>query len=93
MLKCALAGVFAALWLLDTATTILFIGVGGVELELNPILRALMVNHGLVAFAFFKAATLAFLLIFTQRIWTWVWCALIAIMIPVVWIGTLLAGT
>jgi hypothetical protein len=87
LLKQGLFGLFASLWLLDTASTIAFVAVGGVEMEANPVMRAVMIHAGMGGFAFVKAGILVPWGVLTKYIPVWVHLVMIAVLVPVVYMG------
>lgn len=82
--KPVLTGLFAALWLLDSAATVAFVAEYGSAMEANPFMRALIDEAGIAAFAITKAAVLALWLSVHLRAHVWIHCALVAVMVPVV---------
>lgn len=82
-----LAAAFSALWLLDTAATVGFVMQAGVAAEANPVMRAAMVAWGLDGFAIVKAGILGFWLCLSHRVHVGIHAALVAVMVPVVFMG------
>lgn len=91
-MKYILAAIFAGLWLMDTGLTLLFIGVGGTDLEFNPLMRLVQV-HDLRVFVAIKAVILAFFLSLTPHVKTWIYYPLITLMAYACTVNWLLAGT
>ncbi len=78
------------LWVSDTIATCVFVSVGGVELEANPIMHWLIAEHGLYAFILTKLIILALWLSLANKIHWVIHAALGVILFPIVCMGILL---
>lgn len=85
--KFVLSCAFTALWLIDTATTSLFVSVLGPDSEANPVMRSLIEQAGIGGFIAVKMAVLLFWLSINRHAHWVIHAALVAIMIPVAVMG------
>lgn len=90
-LKAPLAGLFAGLWLADTATTISLVSQFGVEMEANKLMRWVMVNWGIGGFTAVKAGTLWLWLTLHQKAHVVCHIGLAAVMGVVVYLNAVMA--
>lgn len=86
--------VMAVLWLLDTVLTSIFVNLGGIELEANPLVRYIFESAGTAGFVVTKLLVLSFFWYATRqdnRPWVW-WAtlALNAVLLAAVVLGGLL---
>lgn len=79
--------VFSLFWLADTVFTLMFVGALGLEAEANPLVRGLMQRFGPMGLITFKVAAIIPLVAIHRHVPTWVYSALILIMLPVVYFG------
>ena len=84
---------FVMAWLIDTVATTIFVSVGGVELEANPVMNWLIRTHGVDTFIYTKLIILIVwnLLQFSNK-FKWQYnMILCAILIPVAIMGIIVA--
>lgn len=82
---------FSVLWAADTVATMEFVSTLGLEAEANPLIRKVIAAYGFGGFAAVKAAALLFWLGVGKHAHLLLHVALIAIMVPVVFVGLALA--
>lgn len=85
----------AVLWILDIIFTLIFVNVGGLDVEANPLMRLAFESTGNAGFVIIKLAALAFFWYaskLSSREWIrWVTIGLNLILLHVVIIGALTA--
>lgn len=85
----------AVLWILDTIFTLIFVNIGGIDVEANPLLQLVFEQTGNAGFVLIKLTTLAFFWYITSLRtieWVrWVTIGLNLIMFHVVIMGALTA--
>lgn len=85
----------AVLWILDIIFTLIFVNIGGIEVEANPVMRLAFEQTGNTGFVLIKLAVLVFFWYYTTLISReWIrWCTLglNLIMLYVVIMGALTA--
>lgn len=88
-MKASLVLLFCVLWVLDTYCATQF---ASVHDEANPLMRAIMVQYGIEAFVAVKLVVLSLYLSVAAFIRTWLHFLLCAIMIPIVYMGVVVAN-
>jgi hypothetical protein len=58
----------AVLWILDIILTLIFVNIGGIEVEANPVMRLVFEQTGNTGFVLIKLAVLAFFWYYTTLI-------------------------
>lgn len=90
-----LCWIFSVLWILDIIFTLIFVNIGGLDVEANPLMRLAFEHTGNVGFILIKLAVLAFFWYITKLRtieWVrWVTIGLNLIMLHVVIMGALTA--
>ncbi len=85
----------AVLWILDIIFTLIFVNIGGIEVEANPVMRLAFEQTGNTGFVLIKLAVLAFFWYYTtliSREWIrWVTIGLNLIILYAVIMGALTA--
>lgn len=89
--KDILAGWFFACWIIDTAATVSFVQQFGVEAELNPMLRSLIITYGLAGFVLVKSIIPVFWIPLYRHAHVTVNAGLAAIMLPIAYMGMQMA--
>lgn len=87
MLKNRLLAIFIVLWIMDCIATIVFVSQHGITAEANPLMRITIDHGGMFGFMAVKAIVLIPLIGLHKHIRSWIYAGLIAIMIPVVYMG------
>lgn len=74
---------FAVLWMLDTMFTSLFVWILGPEVEANPVMYKLFMNHGISAFIAIKMLILAIWFLFPENIR---WVRIVSVLLTIIMI-------
>jgi anti-sigma factor RsiW len=82
-MKTVCAAIFSALWLLDASASVAFIAEHGIQMESNPLMRAVIDNAGMAGFAATKAGVLALWLAVHRHAHIWLNVSVAAVMVPV----------
>lgn len=86
----------AVLWILDIIFTLIFVNIGGLEVEANPLMRMALEYTGNAGFVLIKLAVLAFFWYYTtliSREWIrWATICLNLIMFHVAILGAMMAS-
>lgn len=89
--KPALTLAFGSLWIADMALTAEFVQEQGIQMEANPIVAWVIVTYGITAFIWVKLVILAVWLLLHKRVHVGIHAALVVIMLPVVYMGFVIA--
>lgn len=86
-IKDVLTLAFAVLWIADAAFTAEFVQEQGLHMEANPIVAWVIATYSITTFIWIKVVLLAAWFLLQKHIHTTVHVVLIAILLPVVYMG------